>query len=657
MSISKLAFLLLTLFFIAGTSCYAEVQDPISFVKNPPWIANITAGRKAYEQAHYADAIRSLRLAQKQIEEFTPKEQMLIAFKDGNLGLCLNILSLSYAAQGKYTDAEPLCRQSLELAEKTLGSDSTAVAAQLSNLAEIYRAIGKNSEVEALFKRAISITEKTSGKDSLQVAQFSNNLASWYDETGRESEGIKLLERVLAIYESKRGPNDPLVALTLSNMAQVYIKEKNYDKAVSLSKRALAIYEKTLPKDHPQIAACLNGLGIIEQTNKNYDKAEEYYKRTIAMKERLFGTSHPSLIVTLTNLAELYNAQGKVIECGEIYKRVTSIQLAVHQQGTVIVKTPNVLPSLKNNPGSLTQIMNRAAKSGKSGAKPQDRSGATKPQPTSLARSFPPNIKQIVDEYARADKSMKDGDLNAAQQAAQKGLQLLKGHKDIMGVGLYSIMSSIELQKRNFAQASQYAGQAVTIAESVEPKGIICAQVLIQQGQIYQWQLQFQLAEPAFAKAVNILENNEKARQKDKALQEQFIAARKSLFASLVAQSKDKEASAVLTPIFQDQSRPISDCDYPLTIASGASQVGDLYYAAGKTSEAQKFYEKSIKLYYDNNDKCPGVVGAHNTVTPFPSIISAMRKLGDIYEKSGRDEEGKKLKKDADDWAMLRQDK
>jgi hypothetical protein len=86
---------------------------------------------------------------------------------------------------GKYPEAEPLYQRSLAISEKALGTDHSAVAASLNNLAELLRAQGKYPKAEPLYQRSLAILEKVLGKDHPDVAKSLNNLALLYDSQGK----------------------------------------------------------------------------------------------------------------------------------------------------------------------------------------------------------------------------------------------------------------------------------------------------------------------------------------------------------------------------------------------------------------------------------------------------------------------------------------
>ncbi|MDB9823466.1 tetratricopeptide repeat protein, partial [Deltaproteobacteria bacterium] len=59
--------------------------------------------------------------------------------------------------QGKFAEAEPLYKRSLEIREKALGPDHPDVATVLENLAKCFSGMGKLDEAENLVARAIKL--------------------------------------------------------------------------------------------------------------------------------------------------------------------------------------------------------------------------------------------------------------------------------------------------------------------------------------------------------------------------------------------------------------------------------------------------------------------------------------------------------------------
>ena len=95
--------------------------------------------------------------------------------------------------QGKYSDAESVAKEALQLAEVAFGPEHPAVAQSLSNLALLYQAQGKYAEAEPLYRRSLAIREKVLGPEHPDVAQSLNNLAELYRAQGKYAEAEPLL--------------------------------------------------------------------------------------------------------------------------------------------------------------------------------------------------------------------------------------------------------------------------------------------------------------------------------------------------------------------------------------------------------------------------------------------------------------------------------
>ncbi len=65
---------------------------------------------------------------------------------------------------GRYADAEPLYRRSLEIyAETQLGSDHPDVAQSLNNLAILYLSLGRYADAELLYRRSLGDSREATG--------------------------------------------------------------------------------------------------------------------------------------------------------------------------------------------------------------------------------------------------------------------------------------------------------------------------------------------------------------------------------------------------------------------------------------------------------------------------------------------------------------
>src|SRR5216684_2004113 len=277
--------------------------------------------------------LASVLVAEARFSEAEPLFKRSLAIAEEEVGpdhrevvIVLNNLATLFEDHGRYSEAEPLYERALAIDEKALGPSHRNVATELNNLAWFYTLQGKYSEAEPLFKRALAIDEKILGQEHPNLATELNNLAGLYFNLGKYSEAEPLLQRALAIDEKTLGPNHPDVATILSDLAWLYDCQGKYSEAELLFKRALEVQEKELGKNHPAFANSLNGLAWLYEDQGNYNKAEPLFKRALAIREKALGTDHPAVADSLNGLARVYDDQGKYNMAEPLYKRALAIR-------------------------------------------------------------------------------------------------------------------------------------------------------------------------------------------------------------------------------------------------------------------------------------------------------------------------------------------
>jgi tetratricopeptide (TPR) repeat protein len=88
----------------------------------------------------------------------------------------LNNLALLYDSQGRYSEAEPLLFDALEMRKRLFTGDHPDVASSLNNLALLYNSQGKYSEAEPLYLDALAMFERVQGTNHPNTITVRNNL-------------------------------------------------------------------------------------------------------------------------------------------------------------------------------------------------------------------------------------------------------------------------------------------------------------------------------------------------------------------------------------------------------------------------------------------------------------------------------------------------
>jgi tetratricopeptide (TPR) repeat protein len=88
----------------------------------------------------------------------------------------LNNLALLYKSQGRYSEAEPLYLDALEMTKRLFKDDHPNVATSLNNLASLYDSQEKYSEAEPLYLDALAICERVLDNNHPNTITVRNNL-------------------------------------------------------------------------------------------------------------------------------------------------------------------------------------------------------------------------------------------------------------------------------------------------------------------------------------------------------------------------------------------------------------------------------------------------------------------------------------------------
>jgi clan AA aspartic protease (TIGR02281 family) len=127
----------------------AEPVQPPAAEDGRLWETHARQCKESLAKGDYALAIEACQASLEEAERF--------GRHDRRLAISSWFLASLYHAQGRYAEAEPLYRRSLEIMEKTLGPNHPDVATILNNLAELYREQGRYAEAEPLYRRSLEI--------------------------------------------------------------------------------------------------------------------------------------------------------------------------------------------------------------------------------------------------------------------------------------------------------------------------------------------------------------------------------------------------------------------------------------------------------------------------------------------------------------------
>jgi CHAT domain-containing protein/tetratricopeptide (TPR) repeat protein len=237
----------------------------------------------------------------------------------------LNNLGWFYMAQNKNTKAEPLFKQSLALMEKLRGPDHIDVARLVNNLAITYNAQARYAECESLFMRALSIRTKALGADHQDVAKSLNNLAVLFEHRGKYADAEPMFRRALEIRQKTLGPNHIRTGLSVLNLAKLCFFQGRYEESESLYLQAFETWENTLGPDHPRVAYCMTNLAVLYTDLGRYAEAESLHTLAMAINEKTIGPENPQYANSMNLMASLYGAKGDYVKAVNLSRKALAL--------------------------------------------------------------------------------------------------------------------------------------------------------------------------------------------------------------------------------------------------------------------------------------------------------------------------------------------
>jgi tetratricopeptide (TPR) repeat protein len=278
------------------------------------------------EKAVYSDAEPLMRLALAIAEASYGSEHPNVAAALSNLALLLK-------TTGRLAETEPLMRRALLISEKNYGGNHQMVAICLSNLAEFLGKTNRLAEAEPLMRRALIIDEATYGSEHPSVATSLNNLAEILIMSGRLEEGERLQRKALTIIENSHGSSDPRVAPYLHNIAVLLLATSRLVEAESMIRKELKIVESAYGTEHPRTADALESLSLLLFTGKSLTEAEEMLCRALDIYNKIYSANHPCISHACYNLAQVLIRSGKVIEAESLMRQSIEMVMATYEHG------------------------------------------------------------------------------------------------------------------------------------------------------------------------------------------------------------------------------------------------------------------------------------------------------------------------------------
>jgi len=183
---------------------------------------------------------------------------------------------------GRYTEAEKLWRQALEIAEQSLGQMSTQFDAVLLHMGRMYSSIGDYKSAQEALERFLSIEKTAMPGGSLSQAVALGELGNTYAHLGDHSQAEPTLAKSIDMLRTIPG-NVPLAdALVGTYLGDYYMTQQRWSDAADQYRQALQTRQELIPNT-PLVAGSMSALSRALEKLKRKVEAKRYRKQAEAI--------------------------------------------------------------------------------------------------------------------------------------------------------------------------------------------------------------------------------------------------------------------------------------------------------------------------------------------------------------------------------------
>ncbi|KAK3937152.1 hypothetical protein QBC46DRAFT_417118 [Diplogelasinospora grovesii] len=268
------------------------------------------------ENGRYHDAEELCRESLSGLERTPGREDEMLAVAD-SLGVVLEKLC-------KYDEALEMNRRAVDGRTKLLGMQNAMTLKSMSNLAFTLEGKADYEEAEKLNRVVLQKREELDGSEAESTIESVNNLASNLTHQGRYSTATELITRALVWREKHLGREDANTIESLGHLAMALHYQAEPGLAVDKSREALGRRMHALGKEHPDTLTNMSQLAVILLRRSKPGDVEEAQKLTEEALEGMqvvLGPSNTDTLTVKTTLALVFQHRKEFARAEELYRQ------------------------------------------------------------------------------------------------------------------------------------------------------------------------------------------------------------------------------------------------------------------------------------------------------------------------------------------------
>jgi tetratricopeptide (TPR) repeat protein len=244
---------------------------------------------------------------------------------DQRLAAAMNLAN-SLRSQGKFTEAETMHRETLEVQRRMLGPEHPDTLGTAINLANTLNDQHRYTDAETMYREVLVVKRKKLGPKHPDTLGSATNLANSLNDQGKYPEAEALHREVLAAKKRVLGPEHPHTLMTAYNLALSLEKQGRYAEAEAMHRKTLPVWRRVLGPEHPTTLGTINSLATAIESQGRLAEAEAMFRETHRDLRRVLGAEHPNTLMTGHNLISVLFSQGKFAEATTLSRDILAVE-------------------------------------------------------------------------------------------------------------------------------------------------------------------------------------------------------------------------------------------------------------------------------------------------------------------------------------------
>jgi hypothetical protein len=233
--------------------------------------------------------------------------------------------------EGKYSEAEQLIREALQLGRRSLSPDSTTLKWIVARAVGILRDEGKYADAEPLCREELAITRRVcppgDGKIIGAMEDYAGLLVDERDFGGAERE----MTQCVTVARTYQADNDQLVGEALLNLGWVLMGEQKFAQSESFLRQALSLFHGSKTTVGPaQTCNALCDLAYDLRCGRRYSESESLLRQALELDQQAYPPGDWTTIHTMEDLGSLLGDEGKFDEAEEDLKGSVAMAHTFH---------------------------------------------------------------------------------------------------------------------------------------------------------------------------------------------------------------------------------------------------------------------------------------------------------------------------------------